>query len=73
MAPNGFEIYIKDASLLLPVGVPLTGWQTAGLLRAKNLLMVGHISAAGELELNPGKGVARVWGPGDRLVVLAED
>ena len=35
MSPDGHELYIKDAAALLPAGVPLTGWQAAGLARRR--------------------------------------
>ena len=35
--------------------------------------MVGYISADNTMEINHNKDAQRVWGPGDRLIVLADD
>ena len=74
LTPAGHEIYIKPADHYLPTGgAPLTGWQAAGLVRARgNDVLLGYVGDDGELHLNPPKAAARAWAATDRLVVLSE-
>lgn len=72
--PEGSEIYITKANELTEDSTRLFSWgEICERARVFNRTAIGYVPKHGKPVLNPEKDFMREYGPGDEVVVLAEN
>lgn len=73
---DGAEIYLKDAARYVKLGKPLDFYTVLDSARSRGEIAIGYDLARKEgdrtLSLNPKKSEKLTFGPGDRIIVLAD-